>query len=821
MRLFIAEKPSVAKVIAESLGIVKRCDGYIECKNDNIVTNCFGHLLELAEPDFYLKKRNDPDCTGWRMEDLPIIPKPFVKEAKTSAKKQLKIIGDLLKKAETAVNAGDSDREGQSLVDEVLEHFKYKGKILRYWAQATDETSVQRALKNLVPNKTYANWGAAAEARAQTDWLIGMNISRAVRICNRSLDGSISVGRVQTPVLKLIIDREDQIKNFKAKEFFNLFVTFQTKDKASYQGKMQLPEDALDTDGYLTDKTKADAFEEIISTGIKEKAVAEVTSYKQQIKHESAPLPFALADLQILCYRLFGYSSNKVLEIAQKLYEEYKLTTYPRSSCQYLPTSQKADVPKILANLKMTFPDLANLIDKANPEKESKLWNDKKVNEEAHTGIVPTLHAITEQEFNTLPDDCKKVYDVVAKRYISQFLDNFTYYQTSIITHFTDYDFLTTGRTVINPGFKELLEKNQKEESEEEQNNLPKLSENDKVQAVKIDTKTSKTQPPKPFNEASIIDTMINIGKYLTDPEERKLLKETKGLGTDATRANIIETLKKRDYITSNKKGVFASTEKGRQLLKVIPLTLQSASLSAQTEDKLHEIQSGTGKLEDFINSQLKFLDSILGDVQKMADETTEKCPACGKPIYRNRSKFGKKEYYWHCSDCGKNYTDNDGKIGEEIIKKPLEKCPACGKAALHRLESKFKKGEFNFWCSECKKTYKDNDGKVGEEIAKKQFDKCPACGKAALHRLESKFKPGEFLFWCSECKKTYKDNDGKVGEEIVKVKREVAICPKCKKKACFRLPTKKDPNKYWWACKECHSRFADKDGKIGEEFGS
>lgn len=808
MRLFIAEKPSLARAIAEGIGIKKRCDGYFECKDDCVVTNCFGHMLELSEPAYYLKDSKEK-YPGWNLKELPIVPNPFVKQPKADCKKQLKVIKELLGKADEIVNAGDSDREGQNLVDEILQYYKVKKPIYRYWAQATDETSVKRALKAIVPNQTYTNWGKAAEARQRTDWLIGMNLSRAVKITNRNLEGSISVGRVQTPVLKLIVERENQIKNFTPVTFYNLNCNFASKS-GNYDGKWIIPEELKNDEGYLTEKNRIDE----IYDQIKDSKEAVIESYNQTLKHEAPPLPFALSDLQILCYKLFNFSANKVLEIAQKLYEEFKLTTYPRSSCPYLPTSQKADVEKILKNLRLCYPELTPFIDKTNPDRESKVWNDKKVNEEAHTGIIPTLHGISNEELLKLPEDCQKVYEVICQRYIMQFLDDLTYYQTDIVTKIEEHCFKTTGKTIINVGYKELDKKSNKTDDSE----LPQLKKGQAVTINELTITTGKTTPPKPYNEASIIDAMINIAKYITDKDEKKLLKETKGLGTDATRAGIIESLKKRDYVTTDKKGIFSSTEKGRSILEVIPSDLQSASLSAQTEDQLHEIQAGHMELNDFVAKQITFIKEQIQSIANKSAPSYEKCPACGKiSTLRNKSKY-KDEFYWICHECGKRFTDNQGKIGSEIIKAKMETCPNCNKESLIRLEDKKNQGLFIFWCKECKSTFADNNGTIGNRIENKAKLQCPSCGEKALSRFENKFKPGTFLFYCSSCKKKFKDAEGKVGEELLT--RESYKCPKCGKQSCFKIPTKKDPNKFWFGCKSCNGKFRDDNGKPGSEFG-
>ena len=374
MRLFIAEKPSLARVIAKGIGGAKNEKGFISCNNDSIVVCAFGHLLELMEPDFYTPDsipRNQKGAKIWRLEDLPILPQVFKKEGIQDKKDQLKIIASLLKKANEVVVCGDADREGQLLIDEILEFFKWNGKTLRFWSQSTDDIAVKRALADLQPNEKFRPLGLAAEGRSRTDWLIGMNMTRAVT-CAHS-NGLFTVGRVQTPVLKIVSDRDHTIKNFKPKDYYNVTATF-VNAKGKYSGKWQIPNDLLDRDGYLTDRSKAEAL--ILKC---ENAKGKILSVSQKLKKQTPPIPFDLNKLQVTCGKKFGFDPKKTLDVAQELYEKYSLTSYPRSSCGYLAETQKGDVRNILNNLTQAFPQYVETIKAADPDRDSPIWNDKKV----------------------------------------------------------------------------------------------------------------------------------------------------------------------------------------------------------------------------------------------------------------------------------------------------------------------------------------------------------------------------------------------------------------------------------------------------------
>lgn len=773
MRVFVAEKPSVARAIASAIGVKQQKDGYIECKDGSIVTNCFGHLLERAEPDYYL-----PDSVPvnpktkrkiWRREDLPIIPEKFKKHISSGKSKQVKIIKSLVAAASEVVNAGDPDREGQLLVDEVLENVGYKGKVTRYWQSAMDSVSVKRALNSIVDNRKYYSWGIAAEARGIADWLVGMNYSRQLTIKNHSL---ISVGRVQTPVLRIVADRDQAIANFKPKDFFNLECTFKNSNY-SYKGKLQIPEDLLDPEGQLTDRNKLNA----IYTEIQGKT-GTVTKVNKELKKTQPKLLYTLADLQVDCSRLYGMSAKKTLDIAQELYETHKLTTYPRSSCEYLPKAQIKDVSVILNYLKDGLSEYTKYVAMATNIEGNRVFNDEKVNEAAHTGLAPTPSPVTQAKISALSDDCKKVYFLIVKRYICCFMPPYMYNELTVETRVNSYLFKTTLKSAVQAGFKAFDSQNEKED--ETIKELPNITLNDVVTLTDQNIISGKTTPPKYFTEGTLIQAMRNIAKYIDNAAEKKLLKETDGLGTEATRAEIIERLKAHNFIEVSKsgktKGKIISTEEGRNALKVIPQKLQSAVLTAHEEEKLRLIQESKLSLSEFVVTKEKELRQTMSEIDK--DTTTinngnddgYKCPKCGAKLYRNESKYSKGTYYWHCSnhDCGIFLDDMNGK--------PVERktCPKCKTGALRRFESKFKKGVYTWCCSnkDCKARFKDNNLNVGEEIIVKPKDTsnykdCPACGaKHSVVKLISK-KSGKPFYKCEKCEALFGDKNGEIGNKF------------------------------------------------------
>lgn len=763
MRLFIAEKPSLERAIAKGLGIVKNCDGYIQCKNDTICTCCFGHLLELAPPDTYLPDslpRTKSGSKVWRMQDLPILPQRWKKLVSKGKSKQVKIIKSLSAKASEIVNCGDPDREGQALVDEVIAYCGFKGPVKRYWVNGTDDISVRRGLAGIVDNSVYKAWGTAAEARGRADWLIGMNISRAVTLQN---GGLYAVGRVQTPVLKLICDRDAAIKNFTPRDYYSVIATF--KAGTAFSGTWKIPEDLLDPEGYFTDKAKADSVCKDVAG-----SVATVLSFEQKLKKIAPPVLYSLTELQSACNRKFGYTVKQTLDTAQELYEKYSLTTYPRTSCGFLPEAQKGDVGVILKNLALAFPEFESAIGKCDPKRPSKVWNDAKIAEEAHTGLAPTLRAITAEEYAKLPLNCRRVYELIAKRYIACFLPDQVLNVTNALLEAKGLQFECKGSAAVNDGFRAFLKEEKqskaKDDDKEPENAIPVLSKGQKVNLEKAQVKASVTKPPVPFSEASIVEAMENVHKYIDDPKEKKLLKEGKGIGTVATRAEILETLKGHKFIAETK-GKLHGTESGRQLLKVAPRRLQSASLTAAAEEDLQTIQQGKMTLASFLAKYSDFIHVLIEETKKMADANPDiiKCPVCGEKLWHNQSKFGAHEYYFKCSKCGKLFKDEGGKPGAEIVKKPKAKCPKCGKETVGRYESKKEPGTFYWFCTACKASFKDENGKMGAENVHKPAEKCPKCGKAACRRYPNKSDPSKFHWYCSQCKTGFADNDGKPGD--------------------------------------------------------
>lgn len=674
MKLYIAEKPSLGRAIAEGLGSCKKEDGYIQCGND-VVTWCFGHLLDSAPPEYYNEKYK-----AWSRDSLPIIPDNFVLLERGDAKKQIGIIRNLLKKADSVVNAGDPDREGQLLVDELLEHLKYKGKCERIWLASLDPASVKKALSTLKDNSGYKGFRDAADARRQMDWLGGMNLTRAMTLFGRSvgLDGVLSLGRVQTPTLALVVARDKEIENFKPVDYAVLKAQINHQN-GNFAAVFMVPAEMVGTDpsGRLIDFAIA---EKICKDS--ENRPGKVVKAETKNGKENQPQVYSLSTLQKEAASALGLGAQATLDMAQKLYEA-KLTTYPRTDCGFLPEEQFKDGASVLSSLK-SFDELKDIAAKADPKIKSATWNTGKVT--AHHGIIPTG-----MDASGLSGIERKLFLMIAKRYIAQFYPPMEF-RSAVIEVALDNDthWIARGRIVVKQGWHTCIKP---EKQDEESAELPAVKPNDPVKSGKVDLERKQTKPPSRFTEGTLIEAMSSIHLFVDDKAAKAKLKETSGLGTEATRAGIIEKLKNRRYIEPKGKSLI-STELGRQVIAMSPKDIKDIVTTALMEDELSEIQAGKKNSGNVIREYAATLAPTIGDLfatdAKKAGVKVGpvvKCPSCGAAMNRRKSKMG---YFWGCSsypDCKTILTDNKGKPGEVVKPKPKVeapikeeiKCPLCG----------------------------------------------------------------------------------------------------------------------------------------------
>ena len=618
MKLFIAEKPSVAKAIAAELGVLSRGDGFIACRGDITITWCFGHLLEQAEPDAYLPDdipRTKKGRKIWRLEDLPIFPQRWLSDAKSDrgAKKQLVAIGKLLKKADTVVNAGDPDREGQLLVDEVLEHYRNTKPVERFWVSAVDPGSIRKGLGKLLDNRNYAGMRDAARGRSRADWLLGMNLSRAYTLTNR--DGLLAVGRVQTPTLFMVARRDYVVRNFVPVPYLSISADL-AADGTPFSARWKPAPDqkGLDEEGkLLIDLDIGRALVERLSR----ETTATVVSAATKCRKAYPPKAYSLADIQIEASKRFGMTAEETLKVCQSLYETHKITSYPRTDCGYLPESQHADAPSVLAAVAQNFPSAAPACAKADPKLKSPTFNDKKIT--AHHGIVPVANTVKP---GALSDKEEKLYRLIVRRYIAQFFPVHEFDATEVVLNLGGETFVAKGKVVRIEGWKILFAKDKaavdakrkkakaegdEDDSDDDAQTLPPLKKGDTPEVRAVKGREDKTKPPAFFTEGTLIAAMENIWRGYDDPKGQAMLKEAGGIGTPATRAAIIAELRRKTYLTVEGKFLHC-TETGRNLLRKVSPRIRSAAMTAHFEERLKLVESGAATLDDFVKEYEAFI---------------------------------------------------------------------------------------------------------------------------------------------------------------------------------------------------------------------
>ncbi|MGP1407240.1 DNA topoisomerase 3 [Selenomonas sp.] len=668
MRLYIAEKPSMGREIAKCLkGPLRSHDGWLETA-DGAVTWGFGHILRQKEPEEYSEKYK-----FWRVEDLPIVPAEWQLVVASSAARQFRIVKDLIARADEIVHAGDPDREGQLLIDEVLDFVGNQKPVKRILLNALDEKSIREANANLRENSDFYALKQSALARARADWLIGMNLSRAYTLAARRAGHKrlvLPVGRVKTPTLALVVRREREIEGFKPVDYFELRGKFCHADgEFSAVWKPREEEAGLDREGRLVDAAAAKArllgFAEPPTKG-------RVTDVRRTKKTEGQRLPFSLSSLQVLSGRKYGYEPQLVLDTAQKLYEK-KLTTYPRSDSEYLPLNQRKDAPAILTHLRDgDDAALSHWAGGADAKIKSRAWNDKKVT--AHHAIIPTT---VRARLGTLTETEQNIYRLIAQAFIAQFYPEHIYEQTRATLDYHGEVFTANGRRELQAGWRALYRAAKKGAGEEAEDGapdgeeegggvLPPLKKDDLVTYAGGALKKRETKPPPRFTPATLLQGMKEIHKYVLDPEAKKRLKDVYGIGTEATRAAIIDDLIKRRFLTAKgKKKLLYPTDAAYLLIDALPDDLVYPDATALWEDKLHSMADGAGTLEEFLAAQVAFTRRLVAKAldAKIEREGEHPCPRCKNGVLIKRS--GKNGDFWGCSNyprCRMSCDDKDGK---------------------------------------------------------------------------------------------------------------------------------------------------------------
>lgn len=728
MKLYIAEKPSLAKAIAAGIGKSVQKKGYLECENGDLVTWCYGHMMEQAEPEGYGEEYKFP----WKMNVLPIVPTRWLvspvaprkeggtKESNDWARQvneHFHGVERLIRdgKVTEIVHAGDPDREGQLIVDEILDYVGNKKPVRRLWLKALDPGTIRKAIAEMDDNSKplYRGLKASSLSRSRADWLVGMNMSRAVSILawNQGGKGVMPVGRVQTPIVKLVADRNALIAAFRPQDFFVPKISV----AASGQGptvelfwKERAIPNVTDEDRRILDRKVAEG---IASPTL---GMTVTLAVKNERKEKSPPLPWTLSTLQVYAGKKLGISPRDVDEAVQSLYDAGHVS-YPRTECPYLPTTLHATASEILGKLSGLLSLGEGQVD---PKRRSASFDDSKV--EAHYGIVPTVLVPTSFES---PRE-RAIYDMIARVFAAQFAAPLVLAESSISTTIGEDVFSISGKSILSKGWFDIWA----EGGPKSGSTLPSLPDGTKGTVTATGVREGKTTPPDPFTETSIIEVMKSVHKYIENKEMKSLLKENDGIGTVATRSQIVEGLIRRGLLAKGKEKdpVLRVTEKGRDLLSVVPEEVADPVLTAMWERSLGEISHAPERAEAFVKEVgervsrwIESLRSSGPSTRLSSSEPSEVCPDCGHPLYRRTGQYG--PFWAHAREaegtCGKYFNDRDGKPVAKVEKTSVRTglpCPRCSGNPLMAVYQTSSTGREYFECGVCRSRYWSEDGGAG-----------------------------------------------------------------------------------------------------------
>ncbi|MFC4557621.1 DNA topoisomerase 3 [Virgibacillus kekensis] len=691
--LVLAEKPSVGRDIARVLNCTKKGNGFME-GSKYIVTWALGHLVTLADPEVY-----DEKLKTWRLDDLPMLPKHLKLVVIKKSGKQFSTVKTQMNRNDVKdiVIATDAGREGELVARWIIEKARVKKPVKRLWISSVTDKAIRDGFNNLKPGKNYENLYDAAVARSEADWYVGLNATRAL---TTKFNAQLSSGRVQTPTLAMIAAREEEIRNFKPKKFYG----FEAK---TMNGITLTWQDAKNNSRIFA-KEKADK----LYNQLKSKP-AKITSVDKSYKKKYAPQLYDLTELQRDANRIFGYSGKQTLSLMQKLYEQHKVLTYPRTDSRVISTDI---VPTLKDRVKACGVDeyakFANKVMRRNDWKLPKsVVDNSKVSD--HHAIIPTEQPVILEELN---DKERKIYDLVVKRFLAVLANPYEYEQTTIEAQIDNERFTARGNIVKKQGWKEIYQENSSEQQ------LPAVSQGDTFTQVKITQTNGETKPPERFTEGALLQAMENPVRYMDSNEKHlaKTISQTGGLGTVATRADIIEKLFNGQYMEMRGKHIFL-TGKGKQLLELVPEDLRSPALTAEWENKLGQIAEGKLAKDRFIKEMKDYAREVVQQI-KASDETFKhdnmtgtKCPECGKLMLEINNKNGRMLV---CQDrsCGNK---------KNIAKQTNARCPNCHKRMELRGEGEGK--TFTCKCGHREKLSTFNKRKEQEKkhkVSKKDVNK-------------------------------------------------------------------------------------------------
>ena len=705
--LVLAEKPSVGRDIAKVLKSNVNKGAYIE-GNKYVITWALGHLVGLQDPESY-----DEKYKTWSMETLPMLPKNMKLSVLKKTSKQFYEVKKLLNRndIDEIVIATDAGREGELVARWIIEKAGVRKPIKRLWISSQTDKAILDGFKNLKSGSEYENLYKAAVCRAEADWIVGLNATRALTC---KYNAQLSAGRVQSPTLAMIVNREEEIKNFKPKKFYTI------KAKGS-----NITLEWVNKDNNLR------IFDEDYANKIINKVQGhdgKIVSIVESPKKKFSPALYDLTELQRDANKIWGYSAKQTLSIMQRLYENHKILTYPRTDSRYISTDIVSTIPDRLKAISIGEYRMASseiLKKKINGNKS--FVDNSKVSD--HHAIIPTEQ---KPNLSNLSSEERHIYDLVVKRFLSVLMPPFEYIQTNIKADINGESFIAKGKVVKSKGWKSLYDKDYSEDDSNEdgvrEQTLPKLNEKDIIKINKIEMNTGETKPPSRFNEGTLLSAMENPQKYVNvNKEAAKTLNETGGLGTVATRADIIEKLFNSFVIEKRGKEI-VPTSKGKQLIELVPNELKSPLLTAKWEKKLDEISKGKHNPNDFIkemkNYAIALVEAVKGDNSKFIhdNKTGKKCPNCGKYLLEVKDKNGVMNV---CQDreCG---------YRESVSRTTNARCPECKKKLEVRGQGEGK----IYVCTGANCNFREKASQF-----EKRFDKKGKVDKRELNNIMKKMK--------------------------------------------------------------------------------
>lgn len=635
--LVLTEKPSVAKDIARVLGCKRSGNGCI-VGDKYIVTWALGHLVTLADPEAY-----DDKYKSWRMEDLPMLPGRMKLVVIGQTSKQFKAVSSLLSSAEVSdiVIATDAGREGELVARWIIQKANCRKPMRRLWISSQTDKAIKEGFASLKPSSQYDNLYRSAQCRAEADWLVGLNVTRALT-CKHN--AQLSAGRVQTPTLAMIVRREEDILRFRPKDYFTVKADFGEYTALYKDGK-----------GQARFADAAAAKEVADSVRGKRGVLSEV---KKVYRFKAPPAAYDLTELQRDANKKYGYSAKQTLSLMQSLYETHKLLTYPRTDSRYITRDVAATLPERLRAIAIgPYKDSANAVLRSKPIQTKYIVNDAKVTD--HHAIIPTEQYV---DLNKLSREERHIYDLVVRRFIAVLSAPFEYDEVQVKITVGKYNFYTKGQSVKSAGWKALYDSSLADDDDDAEpdlaaQRLPALSQGAAALVKEVRVCAGKTSPPARYTEATLLTAMENPASQVEDGRLRDALKTAGGLGTPATRADIIEKLFNSFYIERRGREIFP-TSKGRQLIGIVPPDLKSAELTAKWEQQLSLIAEGKANDRKFIEEMRGYASSLVQAVKSSTAEykhdnmTREPCPQCGKYLLEVNGKKGKM-LVCQDRDCG------------------------------------------------------------------------------------------------------------------------------------------------------------------------